>query len=707
MRLILLLLLIPSLLTGQSRTVLGLFNSDQNPNYEERFNPIAEIAEMPLGWLGLRVRYHDIAKGVPSEQTMEGVFAILSWFDSSAMNDPAGYIDWAIGQIEAGRRLVMFGYPGFFSSMSGEPTPIETCNRLLHRLGLDYRGGWTDDPSSISISSINEQMMNFEHRVVAHEVPSLFEITPYGDDLEIDLSFSSELTLVEPIVGVGRSPSGAFAAPHCQLFSDPDTEGQRWLLDPFLFFEKALGISTTPRFDPTTLFGRRIAICHVDGDGVRNLSEIIDRRGESAGHVILEELFRKYWMPVTASLISCEFDPRYLGDVDTASLAREIFSLDWIECASHTFSHPLVWSEGITTFTIPGYSKTANPYKHREVLSRFPYTDVAIIEVPEREWLEREVVGSTRFFDEGAVPEGKRIEVIHWSGDCRPQAEAIALSDKQKTYNINGRTSRFDRAFPSYTYVAPYLRETGGHIQVHAINANDADYTNNWSGPYYGQRYVIETFQQTEYPTLIDGPPRRVAGMDLYYHFYSGEKLASLNALRGALDYMLAQPCIPLWASHYCAAVTGWAGAQMEQIEGGWRFSNYGACRTVRFDGESRFPDFDRSSGIVGFVSWEEALYIALAEGESTLIWANSPPSHPYLIEASARVDAAQIARDQTRFATRLFGPSLFRFANMTPGATYRIVAGDQMVEVEATEVGELEFTLQRGGAQEVEARRL
>ena len=52
---------------------------------------------------------------------------------------------------------------------------------------------------------------------------------------------------------------------------------------------------------------------------------------------------------------------------------------------------------------------------------------------------------------------------------------------------------------------------------------------------------------------LSRGPnsPRRYKPIDIYFHYYAGSKLASLNALKTVFDWSLSQNINPILASDY------------------------------------------------------------------------------------------------------------------------------------------------------------
>jgi hypothetical protein len=54
--------------------------------------------------------------------------------------------------------------------------------------------------------------------------------------------------------------------------------------------------------------------------------------------------------------------------------------------------------------------------------------------------------------------------------------------------------------------------------------------------------------------------PYRFKAMNIYYHSYSGTKVASLKALRKVYDYALKQPVLPIHSTDYVLKVLDWRG---------------------------------------------------------------------------------------------------------------------------------------------------
>ena len=306
------------------------------------------------------------------------------------------------------------------------------------------------------------------------------------------------------------------------------------------------------------------------------------------------------------------------------NLAREIYTLPHVEAGSHAFTHPLDWKKQLTAFEIKDYSQKRKKSDKEDYAQDSLYPDAAMITASREEYLRREIEGSVDYINENLLPSEKKVKVYQWSGDCEPPGEAIALTDQIGVENINRGDSRFDRLVSSYTGIASLVRQVNSRIQVHTSNANENIYTNGWLRPFWGFKHVIETFRQTEIPDNPKFKPRRLAPINIYYHFYIAERKVGLQSLKDVYDYVAKQPVIPIFTSDYIKGVKGFLSGEVFRLDdNGWAFKNYGLCRTVRFDDKKKFPDLTRSRGVIGFNRWQDYLYVHLSEtqGGKDLFW--------------------------------------------------------------------------------------
>ena len=323
------------------RTILAIYDSLEDEDI--RTSRIHRLAEMPLNHLGLVVKYHDIRKGLPLKEDLNGVRGVLSWFQSEKMPSPAKYIEWATGIIDRGIRLVLFGNPGIFYDTKGKATPLPDINRLLGKLGLETDNFWKTitydvrlihkDPSMVEFERKYKDILSPFQRIWTREESTLPYLTAAWDK-----DFKNKVDLV----AIG--PNGGYVASGFAFYQN--REFQQWYINPFEFFRKAFATDEVPKPDTTTLSGQRIYYSHIDGDGWRNTSEVEKYRVKQANsaEVIFKEVLKPFAnLPVTVAPIAADLDPEWYGNEETQEQARQIFSLPHVEAGSHTYSHPFFW----------------------------------------------------------------------------------------------------------------------------------------------------------------------------------------------------------------------------------------------------------------------------------------------------------------------------------------------------------------------------
>src|SRR5262249_53149920 len=143
--------------------------------------------------------------------------------------------------------------------------------------------------------------------------------------------------------------------------------------------------------------------------------------------------------------------------------------------------------------------------------------------------------------------------------------------------------------------------------------------------------------------------------VNVYHHYYSGERVASLAALHYVHEWVLRQSLARLFTSEYLAIVDGFRTARIGRTPEGWRIWNHGALGTVRFDDTRAHLDLPRSTGVRGSLPPQGALYVHLAgSGPAGIVFGERPPSSPYLVQATHRVTAWN--REGGRVALALAG---------------------------------------------------
>jgi hypothetical protein len=266
--------------------------------------------------------------------------------------------------------------------------------------------------------------------------------------------------------------------------------------------------------------------------------------------------------------------------------------------------------------------------------------------------LETEIQGSVTLIG-SLLPPGKRVEVYQWSGDTLPFEQALAAVRKLGLPNINGGDTRFDPDFPSYAWVSPLGRHVGNEWQIYASNSNENTYTDLWTDRFFGFRNLKYTLENTEHP-------RRIKPVNVYCHMYSGQRLASLNALRQNLNYVRTQEIIPITTSNYAAIAAGFYSTRIVKLGGqSWSIENRGALQAIRFDkADNLAVDFRRSRGVIGQRHYQGSLYVALDESHPNPIVSleTEQPAGPFLVQSRWKVFNVQVGKDVLSFSARGYG---------------------------------------------------
>ena len=570
----------------EPRRVLCLYDSVER--IEPRHCEIHVYAEVVLNYLGLLCEYRDVNRELPDDAFMEPFRGVLTWFSDRTMKHGRRYWQWLERQLAAGRRVVILGELGATTDV-----PDEFINAGLKGLGLTYHARETDDRSVLEIVQRGPEV-EFE-RSLDGDLRSYVHLKSDANNrvwLRVrrkDVPDSeSDLVVVGPKGGL------AWVTRHF----DPYVDRDRWHLDPFRFFEEAFGLAGMPRPDLATAVGRRIYFCSVDGDGIGNRGQPGPDAGALAGDIAREQFIKKYDLPFSISVIGADL-PQY------AELAKTIFRLPNVEVASHGMLHPLVWSR--RTLAYPG------------VFSLETEIDEAVAAVE-------------------AVSAPKKVKVFLWTGDCDPPPEAIDRVDALGIANLNGWDPGRPQNYEAVTNLRSVATPREGRFQFNARSISENHFTDLWTRNFFAYRNVLISYRAS-------GAPRRTSPIHVYFHFYVVEQPGGREALREVFEYVKGQAVFPMTASEYVAWARGFRTARLERLgPEDWVVRDYGACRTLRFDGDVGVPQLSRCRGVRGFRRDGNALYVHLDAGpEARLAMGKSEPDVPYLMEANGHWEGGAV----------------------------------------------------------------
>ncbi|MCR8548670.1 hypothetical protein M4578_12595 [Salipiger sp. P9] len=669
-----------------TRRILALYDGRETDRLDE--TRLHRLAEMPLNFLGYDLIYHDLAQGLPPPAPEA---RILTWF-SGPLPDRAGYLAWITAQLSQGARLAILGDPGLASEGAGDLT-----GALLTQLGLEISGTlpvtrdaallWQDDA-----------LYGFE-RALGPVLPPLPLVSARSPQVVTHLAIRAPDGRASAVINSG--PRGAWVPPGYAVYS-AGTAGYKWLIDPFAFFDRVFGPGTPhPVPDVTTVSGRRIYFSHIDGDGWANVAETPDPSGRKriAAQAVHDELIAPYPdLPVTVGIIAGDMDPTLGGTPANRAAARALLALPQVEAAAHGYTHPFDWGfyadydrQTEERLMARAADAVAAARPAPAPLARIaasaaqwlglpdtqaPVTYATAAEVLPRSYLARpfsldEEIGGALATVAGLAPPEKSPALYQWTGDTLPFEAAIAATRRAGVANLNGGNARFDALFPSLTSLPPIGRPVGAERQIYAAASNESLYTNEWTGPFWGQALLSQTLDRTE-------QPRRLKPFNLYYHMFSGEKRASLAVLKAFLDRARDGRHIALPASRYAAIAQGFYSTRIHRVaETVWEITDRGALQTLRIDDPGSLrPDPLASHGLIGVRQVNDALYLALdpAVPEARIALSETPSSAPLLIESGWSLSG--LTREDCGFRLRAegFGPGRMTWGGLPDGALFLTV---------------------------------
>ena len=600
------------------RKVLFVHSTLAN-EYQLRYEPAVRLGSMPLNYMGYATEFTSIADLPLSE--LSGKFAgVVIWLTEQATKAQTNSLTrWLARQVESGVPVALINPTD--SLMSG---PLGSTLRL--------QGG------AFKTSNANVDIV-LQTPEVGFEAPP--RANPAGFFPLTNEKAISWLTLRQngkTQEAVAITPWGGYALEDFSTITLPGNNGDRWVLNPFSFFKKALNLPEMPVPDTTTESGRRMLMIHMDGDGFVSRSELPGN--PITGEVVLQRVVKKYPLPMTISVIEAELSPTglYPGLSPLAEkTAKEIFSLPHVALASHSYSHPFVWSKVNSSDASEGYNLRIPGYRFDA---------------------RREIQGSIRYIESRLAPAGKKVDMFFWTGDCIPGSDALDLTGEAGVLNMNGGDTVAVRSHPTMTQIEGLgiPRKTG--FQVFAPNQNENVYTNNWTGPFYGFERVIETFELTE-------SPRRLKPINIYFHTYLTTKAAGMRSLDKVFEFAMAQENTPVYVADYARKVNDFRRLAIAKTNGGWRVRGSGFLRTLRLPAQMGWPNLQQSQGVAGFVKLRDEVFIHLSANTANLVLTDTPPSGPRLVSANGRIEQFQQTTNGPQWAVTAHVPLKFSLANV------------------------------------------
>lgn len=584
------------------REILVLYNS----KIKKELSSAHHLASLPLEYLGYIPVLKRIEKGLPDINELTRYKAVLIWPEKPIENTEA-YEAWF-------RVLTQEKIPFLFVEGFG----LNDDTVLASYLGVKKVQNKADVLDKQEIVS-KDKIFDFETPLRLNYAPTLYQATKATKLLVLTNTYGQENVPVALMPWGGYALSGIATA----NFSD----NTLWVINPYEFFKMGLKLESIPVPDPTTQTGRRLLFTHIDGDASMNKAQW-DPRAFSIG-VMYDKILSKYKIPQSVSIVQAETDPHGLYPQDSLALetqAQKIYSLPYVEGATHTLTHPFKWGEIKNDELNESYRLKLPGYKFS---------------------LDKEISGSLDYINTRLMPAGKKqANTLYWTGDCLPTESTLEYAYKHNILNINGGDTIITNDKPWLSLVAPYGIKRGEYRQVYTGAENENVYTNDWLGPFWGYKKVIQTFELTN-------KPRRLKPIDIYYHFYAASKIASLRALDEVYQWALVQETMPIYTSEFIPKVLEFYDISMYKTEKQWHCKGMKELKTLRLDESLDMVDYKTSVGILGEKRDKSQRYVHVdtRSGVKLSLSKDANKDVNYIIDTNAEVLNDTMTKDGRTFS--------------------------------------------------------
>lgn len=557
-----------------------------------------------LNAMGYAVDYAPVNKPLPVGFLADRYAGLLLWVaDDEHIQNTNRFTDWLLSVHQQKLPMLLMGNLDF----------LKRANKLAKALSVKI-----NDTANSSRLSIVKQSAE-----VGYEAPPLLDRLSFYS-LAITEAHQGWLEIADTLGNQQTaiaitSWGGLVVAPNIYSSVQAEPPVDKWVVDPYKLFEQALKLMPMPMPDTTTESGRRMLMVHHDGDGFPTRADMSG--APYASKVMLDEIVKKYAIPMSISVIEAEVGPTGIYpelSSQMESIARQIYSYPHVEVASHTYSHPFDWA------VFSGARAESKRYAN--------YNLTIPNYIPS---LAREIEGSVAYINRHLTTKAKPVVLLNWTGDCNPTKEALSMVEKQGLLSINGgNTIQSMIKNNSLTNVSPVGINKDDYFQVYAPIQNENVFTNNWTGPFNGYKHVIETFQLTE-------KPKRIKPVNIYFHTFALSKTASMQSLKSVFDWAMQQSLHPIHMSEYVRKASEFNRIVVaKSLDNQWVLRGLSSLQELRIPTYMGYPDLVSSDTVVGFNDHLDQRYLHVLGEDIRFYLTNQPANLPYLRQANASVTA-------------------------------------------------------------------
>jgi len=587
------------------REVLFLVDTSQ---HDKRYSDAHTIGSLPLEYQGYIPRLYSLTgKELPRPQKIASRYAgVVVWIGKD-YEKSTELLAWV-------KELHKQGVYTLFANSFW----IDTGNGNFKSLGLDIES--TEDLKRGDIV-YQDQIMDFE-------LSPIKTFTSYiqGRSIKKELYTLADNSGKKTILAAITDWGGYVVADTMIIDLKHD---MIWSINPFEMYKKILRLKSLPVPDPTTHNGKRILFSHIDGDAF--MSRVEWNPKLFCTESLYKEVFTQYKIPQSISIIGGEIGPNGLYpklSKRLESIARKIYKLPYVEGASHTYSHPFEWEK-------IDHDGNLDP-KFRLPIKAYTFS------------LTKEISGNINYINSVLMPKNKPkkllAKTVFWSGSCDPTYRDLKLVYQNKYLNINGGDTTITNKKPWLSKIAPFGINRKNYQQIYTGQQDENVYTDNWRKNFWGFKNVVQTYKLTN-------SPRRFKPIDIYYHFYSGSKRASINAIKYVFDWAIQEDIIPMYTSEYIPKVMDFYNISMSNEKQKWYISGMKNLQTLRINDKNLYINFLNSEGAVGENDFEIQRYIHLyGEAVYLELCENKPIDNVYLVDSNGVIKEYKQTAEKTHY---------------------------------------------------------
>jgi hypothetical protein len=565
------------------------------------------VGSLPIEYQGYIPRFYDVSKGLPSYKKVANRYAgVIIWLDKGYKN-PKKLVNW-VKNLATQKEYVVFA-DSFWMDLSPN---------LFKPLGLNVYDANQRKHAKVIEKS---KLMDFELKAttLVNTYVSGKAITKPLYSLEDKDGVKT--TLAALTTWGGYALGGAF-----NITMQEDT---MWSINPFEFYKEALHLKPLLIPDPTTQNGKRVFFTHIDGDAFMN--RVAWDPKLFCTQTLYKEVFTHYKVPQSISIIGGEIGPHGLYPKLSAQLieiAKKIYAIPYVEGASHTYSHPFDWMKIDANNNLsPKYRLPIKGYKF---------------------CLKREISGNMHFINDVLMPKNKPkkllAKTIFWSGNCNPPYKILDRVYRDGYLNMNGGDTTIINQDPWLSRIAPYGLTRKNYQQIYTGEQDENIYTDEWKKNFWGFKNVVQTYRLTN-------SPKRFKPIDIYYHFYTGSKRASINAIKYVFDWVIKQNVIPMFTSEYIPKAMDFYSISMANEGNHWFVAGMNSLKTLRINDKKLFIDFKHSKGVLGESDFEVQRYFHLFGDQNYITLTKKKPIHaPYIIESNGFIKSYKKSAKQLHY---------------------------------------------------------